>query len=46
MINLADYPITLYPGLEICQLIIEQVSSTPWANPSAFQGQTTPTGRR
>ncbi|HEY8164063.1 MAG TPA: dCTP deaminase [Gemmatimonadaceae bacterium] len=45
MINLAEYPISLFPGMEICQLIIEQVSSTPFANPSDFQSQSTPTGR-
>lgn len=27
MINLAEYPISLFPGMEICQLIVEQVSS-------------------
>jgi dCTP deaminase len=45
MINLAEYPISLFPGMEICQLIIEQVSTTPFANPSDFQSQSTPTGR-
>jgi dCTP deaminase len=46
MINLADYPITLYPGVEVCQLIIEQLISTPFQNPSEFQNQATPTGPR
>jgi dCTP deaminase len=46
MINLADYPITLYPGVEICQLIIEQLVSTPFQNPSEFQNQAAPTGHR
>jgi len=46
MINLADYPITLYPGVEICQLIIEQLVSTPFQNPSEFQDQAAPTGPR
>lgn len=45
MINLAEYPISLFPGMEICQLIIEQVSTTPFANPSDFQSQSMPTGR-
>jgi dCTP deaminase len=45
MINLAEYPISLFPGMEICQLIIEQVSTTPFANPSDFQSQSLPTGR-
>jgi hypothetical protein len=30
--------------MEICQLIIEGVSSTPFANPSSFQNQSEPTG--
>lgn len=45
MINLAEYPISLFPGMEICQLMIEEVSSTPFRNPSEFQSQSTPTGR-
>ena len=45
MINLAEYPISLFPGMEICQLIIEQVSTTPFSNPSDFQSQSMPTGR-
>ena len=44
MINLAEYPISLFPGMEICQLIIEPVSTMPFRNPSAFQSQSTPTG--
>lgn len=46
MINLAEYPITLYPGMEVCQLIIEQVASTPSESPSEFQNQTAPTGSK
>ena len=42
--NLGDYPITLYPGDEVAQLIVERVSGMPFANPSQFQGQSTPTG--
>ncbi|HXG58245.1 MAG TPA: dCTP deaminase [Thermoanaerobaculia bacterium] len=45
MINLAEYPISLFPGMEICQLIIEQVATTPFSTPSDFQSQSTPTGR-
>lgn len=44
MINLAEYPISLFPGMEICQLIFELVSSAPLSNPSEFQSQSTPTG--
>jgi dCTP deaminase len=44
MINLAEYPISLFPGMEICQLIIEEVATTPFSNPSDFQSQSTPTG--
>jgi dCTP deaminase len=46
MINLAAYPITLYPGMEVCQLLIEPVASTPFENPSGFQGQGAPTGQK
>lgn len=46
MINLADYPITLYPGMEVCQLIVEPVASTPFLNPSQFQNQVKPTGSK
>jgi dCTP deaminase len=45
MINLAGYPISLFPGMEICQLIVEGVGSMPFTNPSEFQSQSTPTGR-
>ena len=45
MINLATYPISLFPGMEICQLIVERVEPMPFSNPSEFQGQSTPTGR-
>jgi hypothetical protein len=46
MINLAEYPISLFPGMEICQLIVEEVGHPPFANPSGFQAQSTPTGSR
>lgn len=45
MINLAEYPISLFPEMEICQLIVETVGSMPFMNPSEFQLQSTPTGR-
>jgi dCTP deaminase len=44
--NLGVTAITLYPGMAICQLILEEVSGTPSPNPSQFQGQTIPTGLR
>jgi dCTP deaminase len=44
MINLGCYPITLYPEMEVCQLIFEMVEGTPVESPSQFQGQTTPVG--
>lgn len=45
MINLASYPISLFPGMEICQLIFESVGTTPFTNRSEFHSQATPTGR-
>jgi dCTP deaminase len=44
MINLGAYPILLYPGMEISQLIVEQVVGTPRAAASQFQSQSTPVG--
>lgn len=45
MINLAEYPISLFPGMEVCQLIVETVGPTPpFSNPSEFQSQSTTTG--
>jgi dCTP deaminase len=44
MINLGPYPITLFRGVEICQLIVEPLSSPPFLNPSEFQGQNRPAG--
>lgn len=46
MINLAEYPISLFPGMEICQLIVEEISPAPFTNPSVFHAQSTPTGNR
>ena len=39
MINLGSIPILLYPGMPICQLILELVDGTPFRNDSQFQGQ-------
>ncbi len=44
MINLGNAGITLYGGKAIAQLILETVLGAPLANPSQFQGQTTPAG--
>ena len=44
MINLGPYPITLYRGMEICQLIVEPLDASPFLNPSDFQGQNRPAG--
>lgn len=44
IINLGAFPIALFPGMKICQLLFEEVLGKPFANPSGFQGQTTPTG--
>lgn len=45
MMNFGPYPILLYPGTPICQLVVEQVDRPPFANDSAFQGQSSPEGR-
>lgn len=45
LINLGPLPISLYPGMPICQLIVEQVDRTPFRNDSQFQGQVRPGGR-
>lgn len=44
MKNLGACDITLYPGMSICQLILEEVLGDPTPNPSQFHGQTTPAG--
>jgi dCTP deaminase len=44
MINLGVVDISLFPGMPIAQLILEAVVGDPLANPSQFQGQTTPPG--
>jgi dCTP deaminase len=44
MINLGVVDISLFPGMPIAQLILEAVVGDPQANPSQFQGQSTPPG--
>lgn len=44
IMNLGPAPIMLYPGMPICQLILEEVAGEPLTNPSQFQGQITPAG--
>lgn len=46
MINLGPYPITLFPGVPICQLIFERVEGHPTPAPSQFQGQSRATGTK
>ena len=45
LINFGPFPILLYPGAPICQLIVEQVSGTPFRNDSQFQGQSRAGGK-
>ena len=45
MMCLGAMPLKLYPGLPICQLIIEEVSGGPTRGVSQFQHQRTPSGR-
>ena len=42
---LGSMPLKLYPGLPICQLIIEEVAGEPTPGASQFQHQRTPSGR-
>jgi len=44
MMCLGPLSFTLYPGLPICQLIVEEVKGEPIESLSQFQGQTTPAG--
>ena len=46
MINLADYPITLYPGMEVCQLIVEPLILRPSRIQASFRTRPHPTGPR
>lgn len=45
IMNLGPTPILLYPGMAICQLILEEVDGVPFENPSIFHGQTLPSGQ-
>ena len=45
MMNLGTASITLYEGMRICQLIIEEVRGAPASNPSDFDNQRTPAGQ-
>jgi len=44
LMNLGGNSIMLYPGIRICQLIIEKVDGEIFMNPSQFHGQTSPEG--
>ncbi len=44
MINLGPAAINLVPGMQIAQLIVEEVKGIPVRNPSQFSGQKTPEG--
>jgi dCTP deaminase len=44
IMNWGRYPINLYGGLAICQLIVERVDRTPFSNESQFEGQVRPGG--
>jgi len=46
IMNFGPSPFILYPGMPICQLIVEMVCGEPYPKPSQFQGQTTPSGQR
>lgn len=44
IICLGGYPIHLTPGMQICQLLIEEVVGLPEAYAGQFQGQSSPAG--
>ena len=44
MINMSAHSFLLFPGMYICQLIIEEVRGLPIAAPNQFSGQTGPAG--
>lgn len=46
LINFGPFPIMLYPGAPICQLILERVDGVPFRNDSQFQGQLDPGGAK
>lgn len=43
--NLGEYPVLLFPGMYIAQLILERVDGLPASRISQFQGQMKPEGR-
>jgi dCTP deaminase len=45
LINFGPLDILLYPGMPICQLIVEQVDGVPFRNDSQFQGQSRAGGK-
>jgi dCTP deaminase len=45
IICLGMYPVVLKPGMQICQLLIEEVLDDPKGYISQFQNQTDPTGK-
>lgn len=45
LINFGPFPISLYPGAPICQLIVEQVHGKPFRNDSQFQDQSRAGGK-
>ncbi len=44
MINFGPMDFLLYPGMFVCQLIIEEVKGTPADAPNQFKGQSKPAG--
>ncbi len=44
MINLSEHDFLLFPGMYICQLIVEEVKGAPIAAPNQFTGQSGPAG--
>ena len=46
IMNLGPIPMTLTPGLRLCQLIVETVDGDVMPAPSQFQQQATPSGLR
>lgn len=44
LMNLGPVPISLFPGIPICQLIVEEVRGTPFRNDSQFQHQSRASG--
>jgi dCTP deaminase len=46
LINLGPIALQLFPGMRICQLVVETVVGRPTPAPSRFHQQTAPSGRR